>query len=359
MNLKQLFAGTVASIENGVDWFKEKLTLSLKLDDPLTIQPYIGYGTPAHMIIRGRVLEDEGNHPSASDDPIWRNILAAYKFLESDEVAHAVVEATCMGMTQTAVSGEEGYFTFEFDLPQDLAPKQTHVPVSFKLLEAPRLIQEPVTAFGEIIVAKQSADYGVVSDIDDTVLQSSAATPIEAIKWLFLYNATTRLPFDGVASLYQALAQGENPIFYVSSSPWNLYPMLIDFFKNQNIPIGPLFLKDYGISKDQLFTSGHANHKLTQIKTIFEAHPDLSFILVGDSGQKDPEIYQEAVNLYPGRVLAIYIRDVSEGDRDESVDQIATAVKEKGVDMLLVPDSAAAAAHAVSQGWITSNWVNA
>ncbi|MEM7334695.1 MAG: phosphatase domain-containing protein [Chloroflexota bacterium] len=355
MSFKQWLGTIITTIENSLDWLKEKLATSAGLDDPLLIQPYMGFGNQDQLTIKGRILEDEGDKPPMADDSVWQNILKTYRFLESDEVPNAVVEATCAGMVQTAVSDEEGFFTMTFKPETPLTEDVYRFPVQLKLLEAPRKMPKPVTAVGEIVVAEKTAEFGIISDIDDTILKSSATNVIDAIKWMFLYNAKTRLPFDGVAHFYQSLTRGKNPMFYVSSSPWNLYPMLVDFMENQNIPRGPLFLKDYGLSKEQLLTSGHKSHKLTQIHTILKTYPNLPFILIGDSGQKDPEIYQEVVNQYPNQILAVYIRDVSKDKRDQQVLDIANRLKDRGVDMLLVATSTEAFEHACEKGFIPQN----
>ena len=89
-------------------------------------------------------------------------------------------------------------------------------------------------------------------------------------------------------------------MFYVSSSPWNLYDLLSDFFNLQNIPIGPvLFLRDWGLSDQGFLPTRNRSYKLGYIKEIIETFNDLPFILIGDSGQEDPEIYTEVVSLYP------------------------------------------------------------
>jgi phosphatidate phosphatase APP1 len=149
------------------------------------------------------------------------------------------------------------------------------------------------------------------------------------------------------------LQNGRNPIFYVSSSPWNLYPLLTDFFEFQSVPTGPLFLKDYGITPDQLLTSGHGKHKLAQIEKILSTYPELPFVLIGDSRQKDPEIYQEVARLYPGRIKAIYIRDVSNDKRDAEVKAIAAEVEQQfGTPMVFAADSFIAAEHAAAHGMV-------
>jgi phosphatidate phosphatase APP1 len=164
-----------------------------------------------------------------------------------------------------------------------------------------------------------------------------------------------RLPFAGVPAFYRALQkQQQNPIFYVSSSPWNLYDLLTDFLQINDIPAGPLFLRDYGFDEHIFATSDHHAHKLTQIRHLLDFYPDLSFILIGDSGQQDPEIYQTVVQEYPGRILGIYIRDVSQDERDAEVDLIVRAMSELGVPMVYVPDTVVAAEHAVQMGWIAA-----
>lgn len=349
------FASIVASIENLFDRAKQAFTINVGIADPIMIQPYIGFGTPERFTIRARVLEDDGITEATVDDSVWRNIRNTYRFLESDELVGAVIEASCLGMVQTAVSDEEGFVTFTFEpAPQTAVPAGVvTLPVAFRILEAPGRFTEGIVIEEQVLISSPAATFGIISDIDDTILKSDATNYIDALKWMFLYNAQTRLPFEGVASFYKQLVQDKNPIFYVSSSPWNLYAMLVDFMIARDIPLGPLFLKDYGISKDQLLTKGHSGHKLEQIETILTTYPDLNFILIGDSGQKDPEIYREVVERWNGRILAIYIRDVSADKRDDEVTQITAALAQQHqIDMLLVPHSDAAAQHAAQNGWV-------
>jgi phosphatidate phosphatase APP1 len=174
---------------------------------------------------------------------------------------------------------------------------------------------------------------------------------------VFLGNARTRLPFPGVAAFYQALQGGvqgsaQNPLFFLSSSPWNLYDLLIEFFRLQEIPAGPLFLRDWGISAGELLPTGHHAHKLGVLRQILELYPWLPFILIGDSGQEDPEIYRAVLDDFPGRILAIYIRDVSPDERDEGVRKLALEVADAPSSLVLAPDTVAMAQHAAAQGWI-------
>ena len=96
--------------------------------------------------------------------------------------------------------------------------------------------------------------------------------------------------------------------------------------------------------------------KLTQIREILTTYPTLPFILVGDSGQKDPEIYGTLVREFPGRILAIYIRNVSPyPERSEAIRRLAQQVSDEGSTLLLADDTLAAARHAVAHGWISED----
>jgi phosphatidate phosphatase APP1 len=172
---------------------------------------------------------------------------------------------------------------------------------------------------------------------------------------MLLENARTRLPFPGVAAFYRALERGArgtgaNPIFYVSSSPWNLHDVIVDFLDAQNIPAGPMLLRDWDLGREMMHTR---DYKLAQIREILATYPALPFILVGDSGQQDPEIYGNVVGEFPGRVLAIYIRNVSpHPERSVAIRALAEQVTAHGSTLLLADDTLAAARHAAAHGWI-------
>jgi phosphatidate phosphatase APP1 len=184
--------------------------------------------------------------------------------------------------------------------------------------------------------------------------------PLTMARIVVLNNPYTRVPFEGVAAFYLALRKGTvgrlyNPIFYVSSSPWNLYDLLIDFLRIHGIPLGPIFLRDVGLEPGRLVKSSHLDHKMSQIRTILETHPQLPFLLIGDSGQEDPEIYRQVVAEYPGRIKAIYIRDVALEERDIAVNAIIKELASSGVEMVLAADTVAAAGHAASRGLIPAS----
>jgi phosphatidate phosphatase APP1 len=328
--------------------------------DPLVIHAYRGYGTSERIRLRGRVLEDEGILAPGERDSAWRNVLNTLRRFESDEVPGARVRARIAGATQELVTDGEGYFDTWVAPREALPADQLWHEASFELL-APRAEGRPSpTAIGRALVPPVTAKLGIVSDLDDTVVQTGATDPRALLRSVFLANARTRLPFPGVAELYRALQAGagedeNNPVFYVSSSPWNLYDVLSEFLALREIPEGPILLRDWGLTERELLPTSHGSHKLEAIRAIMDLYPTLPFLLIGDSGQEDPEIYREIVARYPSRIAAIYIRNVTpDPARAARIGALAREVSEAHSELVLAADSKEVAAHALDRGWIDS-----
>lgn len=328
--------------------------------DPLVIHAYRGYGTSERIRLRGRVLEDEGIPAAGERDSAWRNVLNTLRRFESDEVPGARVRARIAGATQEVVTDAEGYFDTWIAPREALHADHLWHEASFELL-APRYEGVPSpTAIGRALVPPVTAKLGIISDLDDTVVQTGATDPRALLRSVFLANARTRLPFPGVAALYRALQTGaagseNNPLFYVSSSPWNLYDVLSEFLALREIPEGPILLRDWGLSERELLPTSHGSHKLEAIRGIMNLYPTLPFLLIGDSGQEDPEIYRAIVAHYPSRVVGIYIRNVTpDPGRAARIGALAREVSEARSELLLAADSSEVAAHALDRGWIDS-----
>lgn len=345
-------------LEQGVDKVRWSYLRKFNRIGPLMLQPYAGLGNKKEAYVKGRVTEYKNIRIANQEDKWWHNLKAMYKRFESFEIPGIPIQAIFYGKRYEATTDQRGYFEFRIEVPATIDKNLLWHPVEFMLLNHPGNNDEPVTAQSTILIPQEKAEYGVISDIDDTVLQTEATSLLRMMKKTFLYNAKTRLPFKGVAALYRALHEGshlspiKNPLYYVSSSPWNIYDMLEDFLEIQDIPAGPLLLRDISLNPNTLLKSSHKSHKLKQIEKIFRFTGDLPFILIGDSGQKDPEIYLEVVRRHPGRILAVYIRDVSKETRDQLVYNIIDEMQSLGAEMLFVKDTEAATRHAIGQGFI-------
>lgn len=282
--------------------------------------------------------------------------MALYRRLESDEVAGARVRAQFQGQSVDTLTDGSGYFSFEI-VPAQALPGGWHT-VELELPDSREPDGEPVRANAELIVPPATARFGIISDIDDTVLWTNVTNKVNMALMLARSNAHTRKPFKGVGAFYRALNHGAggnegNPMFYVSSSPWHLFGPLVEFLRVQGIPVGPLLLlRELGLREVFKLTS-HGNHKLEKIELILSFYPDMQFVLIGDSGEQDPEIYAEVVRRHPKSVRIIYIRNVNpDPARIDAIDRLIEAVSATGVQLILAPDSVFAASHAAAEGLI-------
>jgi phosphatidate phosphatase APP1 len=353
---KRAVLSMAAPAERGLDAIKRRLAARFDRDDPLHIMAYRGFGTARKLVLTGRVLQDEPVGVAQEHDSLWKNLGNTWKRFETDEIPHARLRARLGAWSGEAVADEEGYFRFEIEPAEPLDTSAVWHPVDLELLDPPH----PVRGTGAVLVPPPDAEYGIISDIDDTVVETGVTRRLAMARTVFLGNARTRLPFKGVAAFYDALHQGvtaggTNPIFFVSSSPWNLYDLLVEFMELHAIPPGPLLLRDLGVDRRKLFERPGVQHKLGCIRPILDSYPGMKFVLIGDSGERDPEIYRQIVREYPERILAIYIRRITLPGRDDQVLELAKEVREEGVPLLLVPDTEAAAVHAAELGLIRWN----
>ncbi|WP_310392961.1 phosphatase domain-containing protein [Hymenobacter sp.] len=333
---------------------------------PLQLDAYRSYGTAARFYIKGRLLADPGLAPQTAADSRWRNFRSMVRRFNSREVAGADLVAELPDGTQHLVTtDDEGYFTLIIE-PRALPAPVAYLwyPVPVRLARLPPQFRPPlpeVHGAAKVLVPPPGAEFGIISDLDDTVFETIATNVLKMLVRTFFSNAHSRLPFVGVAEFYQRLQRGrtnrpDNPFFYVSSSPWNLYDVLEEFMGIHKLPPGPLLLRDLSIARPKTTpppgvtgsAALHFAHKLHEIDDLLATYSHLPFVLLGDSGQEDARIYREVVRRHPGRIRAIYIRDVQVPARALLVGPIVEELKVEGVPMLLVPDYAAAAAHALT-----------
>jgi phosphatidate phosphatase APP1 len=332
-------------------------------EGPAHVVFYRGFGTPTEIRVAGRVLRGVPAPPSPLTSSRWDNLVAALGRFESDEVPGARVRIEYGAAGEECVADPEGYFTAR--IASSPPPESTAAGLDWHPVRGELLSPAGPSAEGQILVPRAGARFGVISDLDDTVIRTGVRRVTRMLAATFLENARTRLPFPGVAAFYHALQAPQggtapSPIFYVSSSPWNLHDYLVEFLQVRGIPVGPLLLRDWGTSRDSLAPPPHHLHKGESIELVFRTYPDLPFILIGDSGQQDPEIYREMVIRHPGRVPAIYIREVTANPlRAAEVRRLAEEVRELGTAMVLVENTVEASRHAAEHGWIASERVDA
>lgn len=326
-------------------------------DGPIEIDAYRGYGNDRRVLIQGRVMRSQNISKASDQDGTIRNVLNTYKRLRAHPIPHARIGVAIGGAQQEVGCDNEGFFRAWVDLSSPITLAAPWTEARLRLV-APLEPGREITATAKVRLATPDSAFGVISDLDDTVIQSRVSNFLLAARTIMLGNARTRLPFPGVMELYRALERGadgkrHNPIYYVSSSPWNIHDLIAEFLELQGIPEGPICLRDWDLDMDALTASRLKAHKEPLIREILEANPQLPFILIGDTSQRDPEIYREIVKAFPKRIMAVYIRNVDPNpERSAAVQALATEVLKDGSTLVLADDSAAAATHAAEQGWI-------
>lgn len=354
---------SIARILNWVDESFDRLQYGSKgkrvRRGKLVIIPYLGFGTSNFIFMKGRVVEEKGILPSNAGDDLWDNLANMYRRFQSDEIPWARLRTSYHSVQAETVADNEGFFEMRLDLPTSLSSEVGWQVVNLELLAPSPASGQPVQAQGRVLLIDPQAQYGVISDIDDTILITHATSFLRMGLTMFLNNASRRQTFPGVPHFYQALEQGTrgkpvNPLFYVSSSPWNLYDLLVEFLQIQGIPLGPMIsLRDWGITSQEFLPSKHRQHKLSAIRMILDFLPELPFVLIGDNGQEDPQIYREIAQDYPGRILAVYIRDIGEGrKRIDELHRVKEEIEATGSKFLITTETEMMARHAAEQEWI-------
>lgn len=326
----------------------------------LFIQAYRGFGSPNGLFLIGRVFRQPGFGASLREDRLRRDLIDLLRRLLRKPIKDASVRVRYKDSITVVRTDRHGFF--RVDLEPEAMPSDVTWHVMELSLDNPT--DERATTTGEFFTPTSSAQYGVISDIDDTVVYTGVANTLRMMWRLFAQGAESRVVFPGAPELYRAFHEGAgsgegNPLFYVSRGPWSIYEVLVELFRNQGIPNGPvLILREWGMKRGSLLPRRAREHKLDSIRYILDLYPEMSFILVGDSGQRDPEVYTRILREHSGRISGIYIRDVS-GDekRSAAIAELARECRQDGCDLILAPDSVAIAEHAAEQGLIPTSAV--
>jgi phosphatidate phosphatase APP1 len=316
----------------------------------VVLQPYRGYGSAARIFVIGRAFwqsTERGAEVSELRDVLRR--------IRRRPVRGARIRARFYGAVIEVVTDDDGYFRVEMAPGEPLPPE-----VRWHRLELAMLAPARVAAEAEVYVPPPESRFVVVSDIDDTVMHTGVANKLGMLWRLFVQDAESRTVFPGVSHLYRALHAGAggdeaNAMLYVSRAPWGIYDLLEEFFRRHEIPVGPiLFLREWGIGWRHPLPRRARDHKRVLIEAMMALYAEMPFVLIGDSGQHDPEVYARIVAGAGGRVRAVYIRDVAARgpERAAEVAALAATLKRSGAHLVLARDSLAIAEDAARLGLI-------
>jgi phosphatidate phosphatase APP1 len=325
----------------------------LGLTRETVIKVYHGYGHAEQLLLYGHVFRQSPLPRKRYRQSILNNSWALLRLFLVKPYPNARLRTRWDGQELYSDADASGFFKFEW---KDIPPlEQGWNELTVELLDRENRVIS--TGRGSIYIP-HSTQYGFISDVDDTFLISHSANMRKRLFVLFTQNARSRRPFEGVVRHYQLLAQGNttpeapNPFFYVSSSEWNLYDYLLEFTRVQELPRG-VFLLNVLKRAGELLKTGQNNHqgKFARIVRIIEGFPKQRFVLLGDSSQHDPYIYESLVKHFPGRIHAVYIRDVFKKNH-EAVQAVLNNIETLGVPVCFFEHSEAAILHSMKIGLI-------
>ena len=326
--------------------------------DPWKIITFNTYGTDAHLYLRGRAIEDEGIDLSKSG--FFQLLRNSFKRFETDEIAYKELIVTLSNnVTFTTKTDKRGYYLLDIQMSglSSLMNERGWITytIAFKNILPKQRISSNNVFQGKMLIPQLSSEFGVISDIDDTILYTGV---VSKFKWRLLVNtlfkkASRRTPLEGAVHFCDQLSKGSdgkqtNPIYYVSHSPWNLYRYLDHFLTLNKFPEAPILLR----SLSSIFKKrkGEKPQKQREIEQLLETYLLQSFILIGDGGENDADIYLEIAETYPGRIKAIYLRSVPHEKRMLRIKKLLKGYN--AIPVLLMSSSKEGLLHAKEHGFI-------
>ncbi len=282
----------------------------LGLLQPFTVLPFYSYGCDNTVVIFGRVVENIDVGLPQKEDPWWRNLLNLLRVFLRARAEKVTLTATINSQSFSMATDAIGYFQAEFHLVEKMEQARW-LDVDF-VLDPIKNYRRIGTQRGAVlnIPSKTGPSIGIISDIDDTIVESHATDLLMTARMTFTHNSLTRMAIAGMADLYNYIVHLKStltPVFYVTSSSWSLYGLLGYFLELQGFPRGPLLMQKIGMTNNKLIRKGH-NHKTTKIETVLRVTKNQRFFLFGDNGQSDREIYFDIATRYPDRIAAVCIR---------------------------------------------------
>ncbi len=309
--------------------------------------------------------------------PAREHLASVYRAFDVEEVPHALLDVYCASVQVMAHCDARGFFCVDLPAPrgQPWASGRhlptvivCHPPDSDEVEEggasgdrhqsALRYDPTPVVCDDfEVFVPGVSATLAIVSDLDDTAMDTNTLSTCASIATVMFRSARNRDAVPGVPALYNALQAGpcedsHNPVCYISSGAWNLYHTVVAYLDTHDMPPGSILLNDWGSRRRGFHAVGHA-HKSQHVRSLLARLPSLPFLLIGDDVQEDPEIYCEVAREHPGRIAAVWIRETRhDNTRRRAIESLRLPLALVGTDLVVAKETAHFAEDAARRRWI-------
>lgn len=262
-----------------------------------TILAYPGYGSTSWVRVLGRVMLIGKPAKTLGKVRGWRAFTSV-------PIRYSEIEVEINGVSHTVQADSGGII--DVVLEASLTPGWHSV-----LLRS----QTAAPTEARILVVASDVSFGVISDIDDTVMVTALPRPLLALWNTLVLSERARTPTPGMAVLLERIVarHPEAPVLYLSTGAWNVAPALERFLGRNLYPAGVLLLTDWGPSRQHWFRSGR-EHKLKNLVRLAQEFPSIKWLLVGDDGQHDPQIYAEFARIHATQTAAVAIRELSAGE---------------------------------------------
>ncbi|MDR6868811.1 phosphatidate phosphatase APP1 [Microbacterium resistens] len=260
-----------------------------------TVLPFPGYGGPGWVRVLGRVLIVPPRRRTATGEFAsvrgWRSFVGI-------PVSFSTVQVTIGGHVHDVTADRGGVIDCRIE---------ADLPAGWQTLTMSVEGQEPIEA--RVFVVPGDVTFGVVSDVDDTVMVTALPRPLIAAWNSFVVDEHARIPVPGMAVLLERVRREQpgSPMIYLSTGAWNIAPTLTRFLTRHLFPSGAILLTDWGPTHDRWFRSGR-EHKLTNLRRLAAEFPHVRWLLIGDDGQHDEAIYSQFLAEHPHAVAGVAIR---------------------------------------------------
>lgn len=318
-----------ARIEDAFHAFREKR--ARKRGSTPTVIPYAGYGGDGWIRVLCRVLLVAPAKPSEPETTRYKNVRGWRSFtsVPIDDV-EVIVSA---GGEEFRVKANRG----------GVVDMRIGVDLPYGWNTIGLRTDDSVTVEAPIYVVDPAVRFGILSDIDDTVMVTALPRPFLAAWNTFVLDEHARRPVAGMAVLYERLIRSNPgaPVIYLSTGAWNVAPTLTRFLSRNLYPSGALLLTDWGPTHDRWFRSG-MDHKRENLRRLAAEFPDINWLLMGDDGQHDEQLYSEFLESFGGNVTAVCIRQLSASEAVLAGGRSSTDVagSDRDVPWMYAPDGA-------------------
>jgi len=270
---------------------------------------YHAYGNTHHIVIQGRMVEKKSFKEVKQDDNWFRNLWRRVRQVKGDEIKNQTIFASVNHEKFKTKGDDEGYF--EFNIMTKKALKSGYKEIALNIEKNKNIHKTEVT-----IVDSQPL-VGIISDFDDTIIVSDVTNKIKLGYNTIFKNYKQRIVVPTMLKRFQKIL-AENPkdtpstLFILSGSPQQLFLPIEDFLTFHHFPKHTLILKKvHGENKDPL--TDQFAYKTQKIERLIRLYPQIKWVMFGDSGEKDAQVYKFIKDKYPNRVISYYIRDIETG----------------------------------------------